>query len=55
MLTYNCEYGTMNRSDKKIEVAEMEFLRPVTGVSLLDQKICEDTRIQLNGIYKNDR
>jgi hypothetical protein len=39
MLTYASENWTINRSDKKkIESAEMKFLRSVAGYTLLDQK-----------------
>jgi hypothetical protein len=39
MLTYASENWTINRSDKKkIESAEMKFLRSVAGYALLDQK-----------------
>jgi hypothetical protein len=39
MMTYASENWTINRSDKKkIESAEMKFLRSVAGYTLLDQK-----------------
>jgi hypothetical protein len=50
MLTYVSENWTINRSDKKkIESAEMKFLRSVAGYSLLHQKgstdICSELKI----------
>jgi hypothetical protein len=50
MLTYASETWTINRSDKKkIESAEMIFLRSVAGYTLLDQKrstgICSELKI----------
>ncbi|PSN40250.1 hypothetical protein C0J52_25196 [Blattella germanica] len=39
MLTYASENWTLNRSDRrKIETAEMKFLRSVAGNTLLDNK-----------------
>jgi hypothetical protein len=50
MLTYVSENWTINQSDKKkIESAEMKFLRSVAGYTLLDQKrstdICSELKI----------
>jgi hypothetical protein len=43
MLIYASENWTKNRSDKKkIESAEMKFLRLVAGYTLLDQKRSTD-------------
>lgn len=48
MLTYGCENWTVNRSDRrKIEAAEMRFLRPLAGYTLLDHKRNEDIRGEL--------
>jgi hypothetical protein len=48
MLTYASENWTINRSEKKkIESAEMEFLRSVAGYTLLDQTRSTDTRSEL--------
>jgi hypothetical protein len=48
MLTYASENWTINRSDKKkIESAEMKFLRSVAGYTLLDQKRSTDIRSEL--------
>jgi hypothetical protein len=48
MLTYASEDRTINRSDeKKIESAEMEFLRSVAGYTLLDHRRSADTRSEL--------
>lgn len=56
MLTYACENWTLNRSDRrKIETAEMKFLRSVAGYTLLDKKHNEDIRTQLNIYNVNDR
>ena len=39
ILMYDSENWSLNRSDKrKIEAAEMKFLRPTTGYTLLDKK-----------------
>lgn len=49
MLTYACENWTLNRSNKRrIEVAEMKFLRSVAGYTLLDKKYNEEIRTELN-------
>lgn len=48
-LTYACENWTINRSDKrKIETAEMKFLRSVAGYRLLDKKPSKEIREELN-------
>jgi hypothetical protein len=48
MLTYAGENLTINRSDKKkIESAEMKFLRSVAGYTLLDHKRSTDIRSEL--------
>jgi hypothetical protein len=47
-LTYASENWTINRSDKKkIESAEMQFLRSVAAYTVLDQKRSTDTRSEL--------
>jgi len=39
VLIYGSENSSLNRSDKrKIEAAEMRFLRPIAGYTLLDKK-----------------
>ena len=39
VLMYGSENWSLNRSDKrKIEAAEMRFLRPTVGYTLLDKK-----------------
>jgi hypothetical protein len=49
MLTYARENWTINRSDKKkIESAEIKFLRSVARYNLLDQKHSTDIRSELN-------
>lgn len=49
VLTYASENWTLNRSDRrKIETAEMKFLRSVAGVTILDKKRSEDIRKDLN-------
>jgi hypothetical protein len=48
MLTYASENWKINRSYKrKIESAEMKFLRLVAGCTLLDQKLSTDVRSEL--------
>jgi hypothetical protein len=48
MLTYASENWTINWSDKKkIESAEMKFLRSVAGYTILDQKRSTDIRSEL--------
>ena len=51
VLMYGSENWSLNRSDKrKIEAAEMRFLRPTAGHTLLDKKRSSDIREQL-GIF----
>ena len=51
VLMYGIENWSLNRSDKrKIEAAEMRFLRPMAGYTLLDKKRSGDKREQL-GIF----
>jgi hypothetical protein len=48
MLTYAEENWPANRSDKrKIKSAEIRFVRPGSGCTLLDQKQNTDLRSQL--------
>jgi hypothetical protein len=48
MLTYASDDWTINRSDKrKTESAEMRFLRPIAGYTLLDQKRSTDKSSEL--------
>jgi hypothetical protein len=48
VLTYASENWTIDRSDeRKIESAEMRFLHPVAGCTLLDQKRSTDIRSEL--------
>jgi hypothetical protein len=35
---YGSENWSLNRSERKIEAAEMRFLRPMAGYALLDKK-----------------
>ena len=52
---YGSENWSLNRSDKrKIEAAEMRFLRPTAGYTLLDKKRSSDTREQLSIFNIND-
>ena len=45
VLMYGNENWSLNQSDKrKIEAAEMRFLRPMAGYSLLDKKRSSDIR-----------
>lgn len=47
-LTYASENWTLNRSDRrKIETAEMKFLRSIAGVTILDRRRNEDIRKDL--------
>ena len=56
MLTYACEKWTLNRSDRrKIETAEMKFLRSVAGYTLFDKKHNEDIRTELQIYNVKDR
>lgn len=55
MLRYGCENWATNRGDKrKIETAEMKFLRAVAGVSLFDHVKNEEIRRTLNIPSVND-
>jgi hypothetical protein len=55
MLTYASENWTVNRSDGIIIVsAEMRFLRPVAGYTLLDQKRNTDIRSELKILNLTD-
>ena len=48
---YDSENWSLNRSEKrKLEAAEMRFLRPMAGYILLDKKRSSDIREQL-GIF----
>ncbi|KAJ4445772.1 hypothetical protein ANN_12457 [Periplaneta americana] len=56
MLTYGSENWTLNKSDRrKIEAAEMRFLRSVAGFTLLDHKRSEDVRAELKIFNLNDK
>jgi hypothetical protein len=56
MLTYASENWTISRSDKKkIESAEMKFLRSVAGYTLLDKKRSTDIRSVLKIFNLTDR
>ena len=56
VLMYGSENWSLNRPDKrKIEAAEMRFLRPMVGYTLLDQKSSSDIREQLGIININDK
>jgi hypothetical protein len=56
MLTYASENWTINRSDKKkIESAEMKFLRSVAGYTLLDKKRSTDIRSELKIFSETER
>ena len=49
VLMYGSENWSLNRSDKrKIEAAEMRFLRPMARYALLDKKRSCDIREQLS-------
>ena len=51
ILMYGSENESLSRSDKrKIDVAEMRFLRPKAGYTLLDKKRSSDIREQF-GIF----
>jgi hypothetical protein len=55
VLMYGSENWSLNRSDKrKIEAAEMRFLRPMAGYTLLDKK-SSDIREQLDIFNINDK
>ena len=50
-MMYGSENWSLNRSDKrKIEAAEIRFLRPMAGYTLWDKKRSSDIRKQL-GIF----
>jgi hypothetical protein len=54
MLTYASENWTINRSDKKkIESAEMKFLRSVAGYTLLDKKTKYRHTLRIKNIQFN--
>ena len=56
VLMYGSENRSLNRSDKrKIEAAEMRFLRPMAGYTLLDKKEVSDVREQLRIFNINDK
>ena len=53
---YGSENWSLNRSDKKkIEAAEIRFLRPMAGHTLLDKKRSSDIREQLGIFNINDK
>ena len=53
---YYSEKWSLNRSDKrKIEAAEMRFLRLKVGYTLLDQKRSSDIINQLSILHINDK
>ena len=55
VLMYGSENWSLNRSDKrKIEAAEMRFLRPMAGYKLWDNKKSSDIREQLGIFNVND-
>ena len=56
VLMYGSENWSLNRSDKrKIEAAEMRFLRPKTGYTLSNKKRNSDIREQLGIFNINDK
>ena len=56
MAIYPSENWSLNRSDKrKIEAAEMRFLRLMTGYTLWNKKIKSDMREQLDIFNINDK
>ena len=57
VLMYSSENWSLNRSDKReIEAAEMRFLRPIAGYTLLDKKKrSNDIREQLGIFNINDK
>jgi hypothetical protein len=56
VLMYGSENWSLNRSDNtKIEPAEMKFLRPTAGYTLLDKKRNSDIRKQLYIFNINDK
>ena len=55
VLMYGSENWSLNRSDKRrIEAAEMRFLRPTAGYTLLDKTRSSDIREQLAIFNIND-
>jgi hypothetical protein len=53
---YGSENWSLNRSDKrKVEAAEMRFLRPMAGYTLFDKKRSSDIREQLGIFNINDK
>ena len=56
VLMYGSENWSLNWSYKrKIEAAEMRFLRPMAGYALLDKKRSNDIREQLGIFNINDK
>ena len=56
VLMYGIENWSLNRSDKrKIDAAEMRFLRPMAGYTLLDKERSSDIREQLRIFNINDK
>ena len=56
VLMYDSENWFLSRSDKrKIEAAEMRFLRPMAGYTLSDKKRSSDIREQLSIFNINDK
>ena len=56
VLMYASENWSLNRSDKrKIEPAEMRFLRPMAGYTLLYKERSSDIREQLDNFNINDK
>ena len=56
VLMYGSENWSLNRSDKrKIEAAEMRFLKLMAGYTLWDKKINSDMREQLGIFNINDK
>ena len=56
VLIYGNKNCSLNRSDKrKIEAAEMRFLRPTAGYTLLDKKRSNDIREQLSIFNINEK
>ena len=56
VLMYGSENWSLNRSDKrKIEAAEMRFLKSMAGYTLWDKKRSSDIREQLGIFNINDK
>ena len=56
VLMYGSENWSLNRSDeRKIEAAEMRFLRPMAGYTLWATKKSNDIREQLGIFNINDK